>query len=143
MCNRLDWFSTQKPLTKPSYCRVGDGKRLEIRGIGSIKVLSHVYGTWLSGAMNEVISVPGLSTNLYSVGAAIERGMEATFDKQGCRILRSKDRSILGVGKNVSDKIYQMALNEMHRRSTLWRRTAQSTIIGSWDMPALRGSRDC
>ncbi len=53
---------------------------MDALGIGNIDVLVEVDQVTTSKTLTEVLYVPGLGSNLFSVGAATANGLVATFD---------------------------------------------------------------
>jgi hypothetical protein len=53
---------------------VGDGKRLEIKGVGSIKIEAMADGKLIPGMLTEVLYLPKLATNLFSIADAAMKG---------------------------------------------------------------------
>lgn len=53
---------------------------MDALGIGNIEVLVEVDKVTTSKTLTEVLYVPGLGSNLFSVGAATANGLVATFD---------------------------------------------------------------
>jgi hypothetical protein len=63
----------------PDLPGIGDSE-LDALGIGNIDVLVEVDKVTTSKTLTEVLYVPGLGSNLFSVGAATANGLVATFD---------------------------------------------------------------
>ena len=57
---------------------IGDTK-LDVLGQGDINVSIEVEDTVIHSVMKDVLFVPGLGTNLFSVGSATNNGLEARF----------------------------------------------------------------
>lgn len=61
--------------------------------------------------MYDVLNVPKLSGNLFSVGAATKRGNTVQFRKSRCYI-RGKDGTLQGMGTQRADGLYQLDVEE-------------------------------
>lgn len=72
-----------KTYRTPTMVSVGDGREVEAIGVGMVKL--ERSDTIL--VLNEVLCVPDLAMNLFSVGAAEERGNEVRFKKGACRLI--------------------------------------------------------
>ncbi|KAL1256477.1 hypothetical protein QQF64_012022 [Cirrhinus molitorella] len=57
--------------------------------------------------MYDVLYVPKLSGNLFTVGAAVKKGNAVQFKKSQCYI-RNKDGDLQGMGTQRSDGLYQL-----------------------------------
>ncbi|XP_057376223.1 uncharacterized protein LOC130697331 [Daphnia carinata] len=73
-----------------------DNKALHVTGIGNISIRSNVDGEWHDGILRGVLFVPNLGVNLFSIGAATERGAIASFDKDGVKL--EKNGKVVAVG---------------------------------------------
>lgn len=108
MSNNLSWFNEFSESSVERYVTVGDGKKLRVMGSGTIGVESLVNGVWRPSKMTNVLFVPGLTTNLFSIGAAAERGITTTFTGNECRMTyRGK---VIASGAKFSDKLYMMRI---------------------------------
>ena len=69
-----------------SKVEVADYGILKVEGIGKIKLLVRVKDENDIVNVKDVLYVPGISTNLMSVGQLIDRGLQVKFDQTGCQI---------------------------------------------------------
>lgn len=99
-------FTTIKPGTW-SIAGIGD-THLEVLGKGSIRVITEINGVNTTRTINDVLYVPGLGTNLFSIGAATENGLEARF--QGDRVFFYRGNSLILTGKRTGDTLYLLNL---------------------------------
>ena len=92
----LQPHSSNKKLT--SSCALGAGK---------VKVLSQlVHGRKITGWMTDVLYVPKLTSNLFSVHAAALKGNVISFGHKYCWI-RNKRRKLIGTGSPLG-KLYKL-----------------------------------
>jgi hypothetical protein len=90
-------FNTFKDVTPGSWKVNGVGStQLNVLGIGSIAIHSFVDGKKIEGELCDVLHVPGMGTNLFSIGIATKGGIKvnftkdkACFTKSGIQILSS------------------------------------------------------
>lgn len=97
---------------------VGDGRGLQIAGVGAVK-LKLPNGVLLT--LNEVFFVPGLQVNLFSVRAANSQGVGVNFNGHGCSIFDRDGDLITSVPAN--EKLYTLDCEiikpEYHATSSL------------------------
>lgn len=80
MTDQKSFFTTFKELETGKWSVTGiGGTQLQALGIGDINVTSHVDGKTLSGTLKEVLYVPGIGTNLFSIGTATDAGINVSF----------------------------------------------------------------
>ena len=90
MCKDRAHFETYKPIDCNVY--VGDNRRIKAIGIGQVRITMLVSRdgspTEVSGIIKDVLHVPELARNLFSVSKATDQGLEVIFDKEGCKFLK-------------------------------------------------------
>ena len=91
MAHLKDFFSSLEDIPKGSWKVKGvGGVELEAVGKGSIPVLSVVDGEEIEILLKDVLFVPGLGVNLFSVGVATTSRMEILFKENSVKAKRSK-----------------------------------------------------
>lgn len=90
MTSRRDWFVNINPIDLK--VTVANGTKINAEGIGKIAINTDTSVK----ALNDVIYVPNLQTNLLSVKQAVEKGFTVMFDKTGCKFFDSKNFSFAG-----------------------------------------------
>lgn len=129
MCNQLEWFSEFKPVDKPVVASVGDGNKVEVLGIGSVPLINNIDGKEVRGVLTNVIYVPALTSNLFSIGASSKQGISSHFFKDTL-LLKLKNQVVLK-GTRSRENLYvlnvraekfdpklfkaTMDINELHR----------------------------
>lgn len=94
--------------TKPQSVKLGDGRVVDAQGLGTVKMkMTFKVSDVKDVTMYDVLYVPKLSGNLFSVGAAVKKGNTVQFKKARCYI-RGKDGDLLGMGTQRSDGLYQL-----------------------------------
>ena len=87
-----------------------DSKPLQIHGCGDIAIKSLIGGRWYNNVIQDVLFVPGLGANLFSVRSVTKRGFNVSFIGDQVKITHGK--KIVTTGTSVSDNLY--ALNVKH-----------------------------
>ena len=76
MTDQLDWFSNFQPFPEGIHTvQIADDTKLWIRGKGDIKIRCLVDGHSYKGVLRNVLYVPKLKWNLFSVGLVSERNL--------------------------------------------------------------------
>jgi len=92
---------------KPELVGLGDGRTVEAVGIGTVYVnMIFKVSDPKRAVLSNVLYVPKLACNLFSVRAAVSRGNIVQFGHSRCWI-RGSHRKLLGMGSLV-DKLYQL-----------------------------------
>ena len=78
MTSRKDWLNDYKEFTEPESVKLGNGMTIEALGTGNVKIEK--------GSIRNVLLVPQLHCNLFSVGAAADQGFTAEFGQDGCQL---------------------------------------------------------
>ena len=90
MTFRRDFFSEFCPTPLGTAVKVADDRCLDAPGIGTITILENVKGVLNERPMTDVLYVPDLGCNLFSIG---------TINRKGFRCgVRDKDANVVGRG---------------------------------------------
>ena len=85
-----------KELVTPEPVGLGDGRTVSALGSGKVRVVSHLYhNKKIAGWMTDVLYVPKLTSNLFSVNAATLKGNVISFGHKYCWI-RNKKKKLIG-----------------------------------------------
>ncbi|KAL7372232.1 hypothetical protein ABVT39_012552 [Epinephelus coioides] len=94
--------------SEPQSVKLGDGRVVDALGLGNIKLrMTFKVSDVKTVTMYDVLYVPKLSENLFSVGAGTRKGNTVQFKESHCYI-RGKDGSLQGMGTQRSDGLYQL-----------------------------------
>jgi Zinc knuckle. len=104
MCNNKDAFEDLKPFKKALKITLGDGRGVEAKYVGRVRLNLRVGEKENKCTLNEVLLVPELAFNLLSISKASERGVTAEFRGNNCLIMNRK-HCLLGIAEKV-DKLY-------------------------------------
>lgn len=76
MTDQRHWFSTYNCVPEGSlYVSVADNGKLPVHGTGTIRILRKLDGVDKEGYLEDVLYVPQLKQNLFSIGIAIDKGL--------------------------------------------------------------------
>ena len=80
MTDQWSFFTTFK-IIPPGTWKINGigGVELQALGIGNIDVITEVDGVKLEGTFHNVLYVPGLGINLFSIGAATDCNVNVEF----------------------------------------------------------------
>ena len=93
MSSRREWFDIYKD-TPPSPIRTADGGTIIATGVGTID-LNLKTGQRISEAyLDEVLYIPDLHGNLFSLNKMVKLGNKATFDLKDCTITSKSGKTI-------------------------------------------------
>ena len=98
-------LSEYQELDNEEPVTLGDGKMVSALGKGNIKLLLQNGET---GTLNNVLYVPKLTCNLFSVGAAADNNLTILFDRNSCTFINSNGQHIAS-GTRVN-RMYQLNL---------------------------------
>lgn len=103
MTGHQEWFESITEIDRS--VKIGDGSLLKATGVGDIYVLVNVNSKWTPTVLKNVMLVPELKINLFSVGAALEKGYTLVGDSETCRLEKNGEVCALA---NRQGKIYVM-----------------------------------
>lgn len=107
MTARKEWFAVFEPLPKGKITiSLGNGDVVSAEGIGQINTKSIVKGQLETHTLHDVLFVPKITRNLFSIGAATNRGAKAEFTKN--TLLMKINNKVRATGKQIADRLYQM-----------------------------------
>lgn len=111
MSFQREWFKNFVPYLKGACeVRVGDGRKLSVKGMGGIEV--HVTNSKSfspTHTIKDVLFVPDLGRNFISVSRSTEKGMKVVFEEGAQRVSFMKGSTVIidGVRDN---RLYKMNL---------------------------------
>lgn len=105
MCHIKELFASYEKLITPRSVIIGDGSELEALGKGKIQLNEYDESEWIDTTLNDVLYVPRMTINLFSVRTVMDHGHKMTFDGDKCEII--KDGKIRAVVQRYK-KLYMM-----------------------------------
>ena len=107
MTNQKEFLLNYCEFATPEKVGVGDGRVVEAVGMGNIRLnMSFKVSQSKQATMYNVLHVPKLACNLFSVRAAASKGDIVKFGRTRCWI-RRRDGKLLGMG-SLANKLYQL-----------------------------------
>ncbi len=107
MTSNKRYFASFKEFDKPEDVHLGDGRVVQALGVGSIHMkMMFKVSRPKPATMHDVLYVPKLACNLFSVRAATKKGNQVKFGQRSCWI-RNSSGYLFGVGALVG-KLYQL-----------------------------------
>lgn len=95
MSGRREWF-TNLVTKEKSLIRVGDGKVLETNLYGTINITGFNGKTWVKMHLDNVLFIPELKYNLFSMSSAADKGYVATMTNSKCVISKNGNTAAVG-----------------------------------------------
>ena len=115
MTDNRDFFSSFEPVS--SYWPVtgiADSLR-KVEGVDEIQIRTKIGGEWKHGTLKDVLYVPGLKTNLVSVGMAADNGNISTSKKE--KAFLTRNNTIVAVRRRAGKEIYLLDIEAVVSRS--------------------------
>lgn len=92
MCCQIDFFENFEYLSHKKPIKFGDEKVLFAIGLGTIKLVSYISkNECVKITLKEVLFVPEMQVNLFSVGSALDKGYTMSTNQFEAKILNSKN----------------------------------------------------
>lgn len=111
MTFRHDWFS-ELHHCESEHVYLGDGTKCKVMGRGVIFIRRLINGKWLDGKLEDVLLVPSLNKNLFSVGACINKNYEITFGKDRVEFYMNKTLKAQGIKQD--NNLFRMLIQTRH-----------------------------
>ena len=97
MTDQRSFFTTFKEVPPGTWKVNGVGNaQLDTLGIGNIPIHSFVHGEKNEGELRDVLYVPGLGTNLFSIGIATDAGVNVNFTKDKVDFIKNNKKIMSG-----------------------------------------------
>lgn len=107
MTYQKELFCEYERLSTPKVVMIGDGRHLNALGIGKIKLMAFDGEEYVSCSINNVLHVPKLKINLFSVGSVVCNGFQVSMTNDQC--VFSKDNRVCAIANKEScSKLYVM-----------------------------------
>ena len=114
-------------LPTKQYVKVGNGDYVEAEAEGMVDLKVKTGGVMRKFILSNVLLVPELKFNLFSVPKVVEAGKTVEFGKQGCKIIDKSSMKVIGSGRkagnlyyvNCVDTVESASNNKKNRRNNL------------------------
>ena len=83
-----------------------DNEPLQVHGRGDVHIQTRVSGQWYNGTIHDVLYVPKLGANLFSIGAATKKGAQVVFSGDQVKIFRGN--KVIAFGTRAGKNLYQL-----------------------------------
>ncbi|XP_071575148.1 uncharacterized protein [Temnothorax nylanderi] len=103
--SRRDWFEELRSVTGETVL-LGDDGECEVTGIGKIRIEKYANGEWNSGVIENVLLVPRVTRNLFSVGVCTKKGFRVGFENGVVEV--SRGGVIEATGARQENGLYRM-----------------------------------
>jgi transposase InsO family protein len=114
MSDQFHLFSNYQAVKNGSWPVKGVGcsnNLLQAKGMGDITIQTNVNEKWHSGILKNVLFVPDLGVNLFSVRSATKAGLRVLFNND--RVTISKGEKIVAVGESFSNHLYRLNIRSV------------------------------
>ena len=108
ICDKREWYVTYKTL-KNHPIRIGDGRILHAVAKGDINESAFNGNKWKEKFFANVLHVPGLKYNLFSMGTALKKNMTFESNNTQCSFYRNDEVIVTGY-KNPDETIFTMKI---------------------------------
>ncbi|UYV67002.1 hypothetical protein LAZ67_4003628, partial [Cordylochernes scorpioides] len=117
MTFRREWFSTFEEIPEGVHpvC-LGDGKKIYAKGKGNIDILSYVDSQKINATLLDVLYIPELETNLFSISTATKHGL--TLICKGNQIKLTKISKVLVTGIKDNLNLYRIFIKAKQSSQT-------------------------
>ena len=93
MSHKREFFANFKPIPLGNWKVKGiGGTVLHATGYGNIPIKSTIDGQELDGVLDDVLYVPGLGANIFSIGSTTDAGVQVTFVDDSAVFKKNHDR---------------------------------------------------
>jgi hypothetical protein len=98
MTGHFEWFSVFKPIPEGQWPIRGIGPNpIYARGIGRINIDRKINNSWKPGSLDEVLFVPGLASNLFSLSRVATKGVDTLCTHDRCYLLAQNQVVMEGI----------------------------------------------
>ena len=106
MCNNKKKMRNFQKLECPKSVKVGNGESVEAKFKGSVKVVVRVRNKIIKLKLKNVLYVPELKYNLFSVSAAAKLGKKIQFDEKKCSVIDKKTGEVVATASKAGQLYY-------------------------------------
>ena len=130
MCKNENELENLKKLKRPKKVKVGNGQYVVAHKEGTVKLLIKSAKKIRKVKLHNVLLVPELQYNLFSVSKAAELGKKVVFSKTGCHIIDGSTKEVIGSAIKVGKLYYLECINEEEQKfDTVYKSDMEKAII--------------
>lgn len=126
MTFRADWISDLRSCSE-AYVSLGDGTRHKVFGHGTVYIKRFVNDSWVDSRLEDVLYVPGLNKNLFSVGACMSKYYKAIFKNDFVELILYNEVMARGIKRD--NNIFHMLFKIQESNDTC---LAVTTSMKRW-----------
>lgn len=104
---RREWLINFRELPEGDAVSLGNGKECRVDGVGTVEIEKYVRGEWRSSRIENVLYVPDMTKNLFSVRECVKKGLGVLF--LGDLVHIENKNLVVGYGVAQGNEIYRMA----------------------------------
>lgn len=109
MTSNRHWFTGYKKLDSPLDITIGDFTKLEAEGKGDVELEAYNGQTWYQVVLQDVLYVPKLNFNLFSVSQTLDKNYVQTADRN-ISIFRTADQQEVVAMAEREGNLFKMLL---------------------------------
>ena len=112
MSDNRSTFINFKEIQKGTWpVAIANEQNLWVLGKGDMKIKRRAHDKWLDGTLHDVLYIPDLRTNLFSIGRAADRGVITIYKKNTCQLISENgDGEILLTGIRTGSSLYKLQM---------------------------------
>ena len=128
MSSQRDLFEGYEEIaTSPIH--LANGRTIPVKGKGTINITVKIGNELKENYLKEVLYVPDLQGNLFSVNKTIELGNKVTFDTRGC-VIKDQTGKMIGIAPKAKN-LYRLDVVEVPNRACA---ANQKALIDLWHL---------
>lgn len=124
MIGRREWFEHFQEFQTSVSVKLGNAVEISAHGRGHIKVTAFTGVEWKQKYLKDVLYVPKLAYNLFSMGSTLDKQMTFESDEKECRFIQGRKTIAIGERK---EKLYEMKLRVTGSENAFSTRTDKET----------------
>lgn len=105
MSSKFEWFTKYEKFSSSKMIRVGNGELIPAYGKGDIHISAYDGKRWVRKHLSDVLYVPAIHLNLFSMSRTLEKGFTLTSNESKCEF--RKDGELVAVGER-QVRLYKM-----------------------------------
>jgi hypothetical protein len=107
--NKREWFREYTEFVDPKPVYVGNGDQVLAMGSGNIDVETFDGKEWIPATLHEVLFIPDMTKNLFSVKISAKKGVDFILSDNGSKCLFKRSNKVIAVGIE-ADNLYRLKL---------------------------------
>ncbi|KAJ0174602.1 hypothetical protein K1T71_009710 [Dendrolimus kikuchii] len=124
MCCERNLYTTFSPTTQSVI--IGNGDTIKVLGCGQIKLEVFNGKDWIDTTINNVLFVPELKTNLFSVNCAMDTGYIMKTDGNKCKFYKGKAL------RAIANRVGNMYMMNVRYKSVYANVTQVKSTLDEW-----------